>query len=100
MKATLAMAFGAAVLLAAASAQAQPTQQPRPVRQLAPESGATITSPFLEPMPSAPPRAPRHLFTIGKLPVGIWAPVPPPYDARANRNNAANPLWYDSSGLY
>ena len=32
------------------------------------------------------------LVTIGNLAIGIWAPVPPPYDVTANRNLAANPI--------
>jgi hypothetical protein len=38
------------------------------------------------------------LFTIGGV-VGVylWAPAEPAYDANANRNLAANPLW-ESSG--
>jgi hypothetical protein len=45
---------------------------------------------------SVPPSTP--LFTIGGV-VGVylWAPVEPAYDANANRNIAANPLW-ESSG--
>jgi hypothetical protein len=32
------------------------------------------------------------LVTIGNLAIGIWSPVPPPYDVAANRNLAANPI--------
>lgn len=32
------------------------------------------------------------LVTIGNLAIGIWSPVPPPYDVAANRNLAANPV--------
>jgi hypothetical protein len=41
---------------------------------------------------------PTPLFTIGGV-VGVylWAPVEPAYDANANRDIAANPLW-ESSG--
>jgi hypothetical protein len=35
----------------------------------------------------------RPLFTIGGLPVRVWAPVEPHYNAAANRNIAADPLW-------
>jgi hypothetical protein len=40
------------------------------------------------------PRAlqPTPLFMLGGLEVGVWTRVPPPYDAAANRNAAANPL--------
>jgi hypothetical protein len=32
------------------------------------------------------------LASIGDLSVGIWTPVPAPYDVTANRSAAANPL--------
>lgn len=35
----------------------------------------------------------RPLFTIGRLAVGVDAPVEPSYNAAANRNLAADPLW-------
>jgi hypothetical protein len=35
----------------------------------------------------------RPLFKIGALPVHVHAPVEPPYNAAANRNLAADPLW-------
>ena len=35
----------------------------------------------------------RPLFKIGGLPVHVYAPVEPPYNAAANRNLAADPLW-------
>jgi hypothetical protein len=41
----------------------------------------------------APLPSPAPLFTIGKLPVGVWAPVEPTYDAGNNRNLAADPVW-------
>ena len=43
------------------------------------------------PEPSDPQSLP--LFKIGGLPVRVYAPVPPPYNAAANRNFAANPVW-------
>ena len=38
------------------------------------------------------PRQPTPLVTFGNLAVGVWAPVPPPYDVTANRTLAGNPL--------
>ena len=35
----------------------------------------------------------KPLFMIGGVGVYLWAPVEPPYDANANRNLAADPLW-------
>jgi hypothetical protein len=32
------------------------------------------------------------LFSIFGLPVGIWAPVPAPYNVAANRNLASRPI--------
>jgi hypothetical protein len=36
---------------------------------------------------------PRPLFKIGGLEVGVWAPVEAPYNAKMDRNLAADPLW-------
>jgi hypothetical protein len=36
---------------------------------------------------------PRQLFTIGGVRVGLWAPVEAPYNAKMDRNLAADPLW-------
>ncbi|HEX2941821.1 MAG TPA: hypothetical protein VHO91_12300 [Rhodopila sp.] len=100
MRSTLLLACGAAAMLAAGSAQAQTQTQAEPhpqsiVRRQGPSmSGRTTTEPFMRPTPPAPPPGPRTLFKIGNLPVVLWAPVQPPYDSRANRNAAANPLWY------
>jgi len=33
------------------------------------------------------------LFMIGGVPVYLWAPVEPPYNAHANLDPAADPLW-------
>ena len=35
---------------------------------------------------------PTPLFMLGRVAVGIWTRVPPPYDVTANRTAAANPL--------
>lgn len=35
---------------------------------------------------------PRPLFSFLGVPVGVWAPVPPPYNVAANRNLAASPI--------
>jgi hypothetical protein len=40
---------------------------------------------------SAMPRS-SPLFSIGGVPVYLWAPVAPPYSTNANRNLAADPL--------
>jgi hypothetical protein len=52
-----------------------------------------MVDPFTMPgsQPIEPERVP--LFTIGNLPVQVWAPVEPAYDLHANRNLAANPTW-------
>ncbi|HEY7578796.1 MAG TPA: hypothetical protein VH855_14475 [Acetobacteraceae bacterium] len=42
--------------------------------------------------PQHAPSQPRPLFSIFGLPVGIWAPVPPPYNVAANRNLASRPI--------
>jgi hypothetical protein len=38
-------------------------------------------------------RPTRPLFTIGRVGVHVWAPVPPPYNAEANGDLAARYLW-------
>ena len=43
--------------------------------------------------PEPDDRQSRPLFKIGGLPVRVYAPVEPPYNAAANRNLAADPLW-------
>lgn len=62
-------------------------------RQATPTANETIVSPTMHPNPLPAPE-PKPLFKLGNMPVGVWAPVEPPYDSTANRNNAANPLWY------
>ena len=42
--------------------------------------------------PSVVGRQMTPLTTLGDLALGIWTRVPPPYDATANYNRAANPL--------
>jgi hypothetical protein len=42
--------------------------------------------------PQQAPSQPRPLFSIYGLPVGIWAPVPAPYNVAANRNLASRPI--------
>lgn len=44
----------------------------------------------------APPevsKSPPVLFWIGNLPVRLWAPVEPSYDANANRAAAVTMVW-------
>ncbi|HYZ21192.1 MAG TPA: hypothetical protein VE690_03440 [Rhodopila sp.] len=96
MKATTRLLLGlVAPVLMVVTAQAQSPQQ-KPVRPRAvPTASQTIIAPYTPPAPT--PAQPPPLFQIGNLPARLWAPVPPPYDARANRNNAANPLWWDDS---
>lgn len=62
-------------------------------------SGVSLQAPATEPPYVLPGETspldyqdPPAIATIGDLPVRVWAPVPPPYDTAADRNNAANPL--------
>ena len=57
-----------------------------------PQIGGTVQGPFVLPDQISPATNPEPLWTIDGLPVRIWAPVPPPYDASMDRNGAANPL--------
>ena len=85
------------VLAFAPLAEAQSRDHVRPRRTPSVQTGHTVTAP--QPVAPSRPALPPHIFTIGNLPVGLWAPVPPPYDARANHNNAANPLWWDDGQM-
>ncbi len=87
--------MGAAVLLAATivSAQAQrvtPVAAPNP-----PAAGTTQTlqAPYTATNPDQSAAGSRPLFHIGQLPVVVWAPVQPPYNAKANGTVAANWPW-------
>jgi hypothetical protein len=42
--------------------------------------------------PQQAPSVPTPLFHIFGVPIGIWAPVPPPYNVAANRNLASRPI--------
>ena len=63
----------------------------------APNAGQTYTgqSVTAEIQGNTPATQPRPLATIGNVNVGIWAPVPLPYNAGNNRNLAANAIWGD-----
>ena len=57
-------------------------------------SGTERTEPMLpNEAPSQVSKSPPALFSIGPLPVRMWAPVQPSYDATANRAPAENPWW-------
>jgi len=55
----------------------------------------SVTQSMIAPVAPAVPGlpSPTPLFTIGKLAVGVWAPVEPVYDAGNNRNLAADSVW-------
>jgi hypothetical protein len=42
--------------------------------------------------PQQAPSQPRPFFRIFGLPIGVWAPVPAPYNVAANRNLASRPI--------
>ena len=77
-------ALGILAVLSVATAQAQKPVGP-PGQGVAGTFGGQSVAPGLR-------QSPTPLFAIGDLAVGIWTRVPPPYDATANRNLAANPL--------
>jgi hypothetical protein len=96
MFSTLAAAALTLVATAASGQVKQPVADPPP--RPVPSESQTITA---EPVPTNPDASvtePRPLFNIGNVPVDVWAPVEPPYDANMNRNQAANPVW-DGSGF-
>lgn len=58
-----------------------------------PQISGTVQSPVILPGPIAPEITQQPLWTIGGLPVAIWAPVPPPYNMQVNRSAAADPFY-------
>ena len=84
---TIGGVFLVALAMTVASAALAQTQAPA-------VSGTERTAPML-PSQTAPPvnKSPPVLFWIGNLPVRMWAPVQPSYDATANRAPAENPWW-------
>lgn len=79
---------GVLTLMAAISAQAQVPQGSGTLRV------PTTQPPYVLPGEIVPPgdEGPRALGTIDGLPLRVWTPVPPPYDAMADRTGAANPF--------
>jgi hypothetical protein len=57
-----------------------------------PQITGTVQAPEVRPGQVSPSSNQPPLFTIGRLPARVWAPVPPPYDVTADRNGAADPL--------
>ena len=80
---------GGVILVALAMALATAAEAQPPA-----VTGTERTAPML-PNQASPEvsRSPPALFRIGPLPVRMWAPVEPSYDATANRAPAENPWW-------
>ena len=99
MKILAALMLGASALVVAdtAFAQVRKSAVDAPTRQL-PAATQTMRAAPVPANPEASVNAPISLFKIGKVPVIVWTPVEPPYDARLNRTAAANPLW-DEEGF-
>jgi hypothetical protein len=92
MFSTLALIASALMVAMAASAQVkQPAADPPP--RPVPVESQTVTAPPVPTNPDATVTQPRALFKLGNVPVDVWAPVEPPYDANMNRSQAANPVW-------
>jgi hypothetical protein len=92
MLSTLALAASAVMVAGAGSAQVQKPAADSPPRPVPAES-QTVTAQPVPTNPDASVTQPRALFNIGNVPVDVWAPVEPPYDANMNRNQAANPVF-------
>jgi hypothetical protein len=84
MRAMRTVIFGILAVQLATTAQAQ-----KPVVPSGPGVAGTFSGQSVAP---GLRQSPAQLSIVGGLAVGIWARVPPPYDATANRNTAANPL--------
>jgi hypothetical protein len=86
-----AVMLGVLPILAASAAYAQ---------SQVPQTGGTVKAPpVVYPGELSQPAnpVPQALFSIGRLPVGVWAPVAPTYDATANGTGATNPFWAGTS---
>jgi hypothetical protein len=82
-----AVLFGLIAVLIAGGAHAAPAAGPSTAGEALTFGGqSTAVGPRIN------PQQPTPLFTIGGLAVGIWTRLPPPYNAAANRNLAADPL--------
>lgn len=75
----------ALVIVTAASVQAQTAEAPG-LRQTS--NADSVTLPVEKSRPQQSP-----LVVAGQVGVYLWAPVEPAYNAKADRNLAADPLW-------
>jgi hypothetical protein len=91
MKMSGAMVFAAACLMLTAFVPARAQTKPAPTAGQT-YTGQSVTS---ESLGRTPATQPRPLATIGNVNVGVWAPVPLPYNASNNRNVASNALGGD-----
>ena len=92
MSARLARTVSALMLATAASAQVKKPAADPPPKSVSAASQTVMARPVLT-NPDASVTRPPALFKIGNVPLGLWAPVEPPYDAHMNRTQAANPVW-------
>lgn len=83
MRTTTGAVLGVLAMTLASAAVAQPR---------GPATSGTVRTAPISPHVPGPQggRSPRTLFWIGPLPVRLWAPVAPSYDAAANRAGAEN----------
>ena len=88
MKAARAVLFALIGIVAAGAASAQQQSAGAIAAGGPPGFGGTIGTIG----PQQAPSVPTPLFRIFGVPVGIWAPVPPPYNVAANRNLASRPI--------
>ncbi|HEY4044331.1 MAG TPA: hypothetical protein VGM32_21135 [Rhodopila sp.] len=90
MNKTIIRIMSASILLGGTivGAQAQPTASAP-----APGANQTLQAPYTPRNPNLGPGEAHPLFTIGREPVVVWAPVEPPYSSKMNRSQAGNPVW-------
>jgi hypothetical protein len=87
MNRIIAVAFGGLAVVAASMAHGQERSSLAPDAGYVFGVGLTADGSARDEPRSAP------LFTIGSLPVRVWAPVEPHYNGDANRDPAAESLW-------
>ena len=88
-----AVAMIAAPLAGAPTASAWAQSPAAPENRQLPDTSQTTQAPEIPSNQNATAGQTRPLFSIGHLPVTVWAPVQPAYDSHANHTAAANQVW-------
>lgn len=93
MKTLGAAVLGASVLMLATGAFAQPQRSVQGQNPKAATVHKVEQTQAIQGNDTSGTQQSTPLFTLGNVGVHLWAPVEPSYNANANRNLAADPLW-------